>query len=67
MQLLSQVPGFEGKCTPTWLNTNTVDNRMDGGVTGFFKLTKKVLFFTIKTGEEFHGIIKNDVVVEYIS
>ena len=57
----STVEGFEGDCRPTWLNTNQVWNRLDGGVTGFFKhikMTKIGLY--VKTGKEFHGIILPD-------
>jgi len=60
MKLESYVKGYEGYCKPTWINKNQVYHRMDGGVTGFFKNTKKWLCFDIKIGEEFHGIIKND-------
>lgn len=56
----SQVEGFEGPCLPTWLNHNQVDNRLDGGVTGFFKLVDKFGGVPIrKKGAEFHGIIKD--------
>lgn len=62
--LTSVVPGFEGSCKPTWLNRNQIDIRLSGGVTGFFRLTKKVAWFPvpIKTGKEFHGIIRGRVV-----
>lgn len=61
-QLLdSAVDGFGGVCLPTWLNVNQVCIRVDGGVTGFFKLCKKVpglpLYF--RAGKEFHGRIVN--------
>jgi hypothetical protein len=60
MKFLSKVPGHEGLCKPTWLNTNEVYNRLDGGVTGFFKTVKRrLLVFYFRTGKEFHGIIKN--------
>lgn len=64
MILTSKVKGFEGPCKPVWLNTNQVDIRMGGGVTGFFKNTKPVLggLLEIKTGEEFHGMICNGFV-----
>ena len=57
--LISEVEGYEGECSPTWLNRNQFCNRMDNGTTGFFKLTKKIFcgLITIRTGEEFHGII----------
>jgi len=60
--LNSKVPGFVGECSPTWINYNQVDHRIDGGITGFFKLVKKVWIFKVKTGKEFHGIIKNGIV-----
>ena len=66
MDLISQVKGFEGPCKPTWLNQNTVCNRLDNGVTGYFKLTKiSTVFgipFTEGVGHEFHGIINNGIV-----
>ena len=65
--LISEVRGHEGKCKPTWLNLNTIYNRLDGGITGFFRNIKKSSFlffnFNFKYGEEFHGIIKNNKVV----
>lgn len=60
--ITSTVAGYEGICTPTWLNTNRVLNRLDGGVTGFFKLTRRRFGLYWKTGEEFHGILSNGVV-----
>ena len=54
----SRVKGHEGWCKPTWINQNQLDNRVDGGYTGFFRRVKKVWIFWIKTGPEFHGIIK---------
>lgn len=64
MILKSNVPYYEGPCKPTWLNRNQIDNRMDGGVSGFFKIVRKLRFlpFYVKTGREFHGIIKGGVV-----
>jgi hypothetical protein len=58
--LISKVPGHEGLCKPTWLNNNVIDNRLDGGITGFFKNVKKLGPFYFKTGKEFHGIILAD-------
>ena len=55
--LMSEVKGFEGLCKPTWINRNIVCIRLDGGITGFFKLVKKRWGFYFKTGKEFHGII----------
>jgi len=62
--LTSVVPGFEGNCKPVWLNRNQIYIRQSGGVTGFFRLTKKLAWLpiTIKTGKEFHGIIRGGVV-----
>jgi hypothetical protein len=48
----SKVPGFEGPCHYTWLNRNIVCHRLDGGVSGFFKL--------MSGSKEFHGIIWSD-------
>jgi hypothetical protein len=64
MKFLSIVPCFEGTCKPTWLNRNQIYNRVDGGVSGFFKLVRKPKFFPfyIKYGNEFHGIIHGRVV-----
>lgn len=62
--LISKVKGFEGTCSPTWLNTNQILNRLDQGVTGFFKLVKPSFFGLRKTGKEFHGIINQDGIVE---
>lgn len=65
--LKSTVPGFEGECVPIWINDNHVVNRFSNGVTGFFKLVeeKKIfgITFQFKTGKEFHGMVKNGVVV----
>lgn len=59
--LISEVEGFEGLCTPTWLNYNQIDIRTSGFVGGFFKSIKKHwLFGWIKTGKEFHGFIGVD-------
>ncbi len=54
----SNVKGYEGKCKPTWINKNQFCHRVDGGVTGFFKNVKKIWWFWIKVGKEFHGIVK---------
>lgn len=61
LQCLSIVPGHSGFCTPVWLNTNQIDTRISGGTTGFFRLTKPFWLFPlmlVKTGPEFHGIIR---------
>ena len=57
--LISKVKGYEGPCKPTWINKNQVCHRLDGGVTGFFKLVKKRFGFYFRTGKEFHGIVKD--------
>jgi hypothetical protein len=58
--LISEVPGHEGVCQHTWLNRNQVCTRFDGGITGFFRLVKKVRWWPwlVKYGEKFHGIIQ---------
>ncbi len=60
--LTSTVTGYEGTCTPTWLNSDTTCHRLDMGITGFFKLVKKKWWLYWTVGEEFHGIIKEGVV-----
>ena len=57
MILKSRVKGFEGECRHTWLNKNQIYNRLDGGITGFFKSVKYFLGFPFKVGKPFHGII----------
>jgi len=59
MILVSTIKEHEGLCKPVWLNENQVMHRLDGGVTGFFRLVKKIPYlpFYYKFGEEFHGII----------
>jgi len=56
--ILSKVPGFEGECRPTWVNRNEIYLRVDGGVSGFFRLTKRKWGITFKVGKEFHGIVR---------
>jgi hypothetical protein len=56
--LESNVPGYVGPCVPVWVNRNQVYHRLDGGITGFFRLVKKRWFGRQKVGEEFHGIIR---------
>lgn len=56
--LRSRVPSHEGPCIPTWLNQNTVCQRLDGGTTGFFQLVERSRFGVVKIGDEFHGIIR---------
>lgn len=43
-KLISEVVGFEGLCTPVWLNTNIICNRIDGGIT---KILKNILVFIL--------------------
>ena len=66
--LNSVVPGHEGECTPTWVNRYKILNRMDDGVSGFFKRVNvdTILGFTFKFryGNEFHGVIRNGEVHE---
>lgn len=60
MGLQSVVKGHEGDCELTWANRNSVDQLTSGGITGYFRNTKTICFglFTIKTGKEFHGIVR---------
>lgn len=64
----STVKDFEGECTPVWLNTNQLHNRIDAGITGFFKRVKRAkkgwFTFPYRYGDEFHGIIINGMVQE---
>jgi hypothetical protein len=61
----SEVPNHEGWCKPVWLNRNSVNLRIDGRVTGFFRLVRKHrLFGWIKTGEQFHGYVTSKGVVK---
>lgn len=63
--LASKVRGFDGRCFPTWLNTNAVCLRFGDGLTGFFRLARKVpglpLYYGV--GEEFHGRVESGEVV----
>ena len=56
--------GYPGPCAPVWVNQNTACHRLDGGVTGFFKLVRKRWFGLQKYGEEFHGIIRRGLEVD---
>ena len=57
------IKSYNGDCSPVWLNTNQIHNRLDNGITGFFKRVKKGWFgFTYRYGNEFYGIIKNGAV-----
>lgn len=51
--LISKVKGHEGRCFCTWKNTNQLDNRVDGGITGFFSLYRNPF-------KEFHGMFFKD-------
>ena len=62
--LTSKVKGYEGPCKPTWVNRNQVCNRFDGGVSGFFRLVRKRLGIHLKTGDQFHGIVRDGKIVE---
>jgi len=57
--LISNVSGYKDLCVPVWVNKNQVYNRLDRGITGFFRLVEKRFWGYKKIGEEFHGIIKN--------
>lgn len=51
---------------PVWLNKNKVHNRIDGGVTGFFREFERIMpgVYLLK-GEEYHGMItENSIVME---
>lgn len=63
--LMSKVPNHIGYCKPTWLNRNQVCNRLDGGISGFFKNVHSVWWWPlpVRYGEEFHGIIRGDAMV----
>jgi len=61
--LVSNVSGHKGLCAPTWINSNQTCNRLDQGITGFFKLVRKRWWGYQKVGKEFHGIVREDVVV----
>lgn len=55
----SEVSGHEGDCFSTWQNWNTIYNRLDGGVTGWYKCGKEIIpgvWFLY--GKEFHGIVE---------
>lgn len=49
---------YKGECYPIWINQNQVDNRLDGGVSGFFRQVKRWHGIPYCVGEEFHGIQK---------
>jgi hypothetical protein len=60
--LQSNVMHYEGPCVPVWLNDNQVCHRMDGGVSGFFKMVTPRWYGRQKYGEDFHGIMRGGVV-----
>lgn len=45
----------------TWRNDNQIDNRLDRGVSGFFRKAEPTFIPYVwkMTGEEFHGIVKD--------
>lgn len=51
------IPGHTGLCVAVWLNRNQVANRLDQGITGFFKHVEKGWIFYHTVGPEFHGRI----------
>ena len=51
--MISKVKGHEGRCYCTWKNNSTIDNRLDKGITGFFRLYKNPFV-------EFHGMFYKD-------
>lgn len=57
--LESEVSGHEGSCLFTWENKNQIDNRMERGVSGFFRHAESTIIPCVyrMTGEEFHGIV----------
>lgn len=58
----SLVRGYEGECSPTWLDGNSVSMRIIPRTTGFFKPVKKGWFgIKYRYGKEFHGYIGSDL------
>lgn len=58
----SFVPNHETMCVAVWLNRNQICNRLDGGVTGFFKAAERIFpGVYITKGKEFHGILRGGV------
>lgn len=57
----SEVPGHEGPCTAVWLNRNQVYNRIDQGISGFFRPVRKPGKFWARR-PEFHGVLRNGIV-----
>jgi hypothetical protein len=65
--LRSKVPGYVGQCVPVWVNDNSVCNRLDGGISGFFRLVRHRWYGRQKYGDEFHGIVREGLEVEMTS
>lgn len=65
--LQSKVPGYPGPCVPIWVNDNSVCNRLDGGISGFFRLVRHRWYGRQKYGDEFHGIVRAGLEVETTS
>lgn len=60
MRFMSIVAGHEGWCAPTWTNRNTINNRLDGCITGFYRKVVQrwwSLFIPVRVGPEFHACI----------
>lgn len=55
----SDVPNHKGPCLLTWANRNQIDNRLDGGISGFFRKAEPTIISWVyrMTGTEFHGIV----------
>lgn len=57
----STMVNHEGPCLPVWLNTNQVYNRLDSGVTGFFRNATEIFPCIYRLhGKTFHGIGRYD-------
>lgn len=57
--ITSAVPKHKGECLFTWKNKNQIDNRLDGGISGFFRSVEPTFIPCVHKmkGEEFHGIV----------
>lgn len=55
----SIVPDHKDSCFFTWRNENQIDNRLDGGVSGFFRKAESTFIPWVYklSGKEFHGIV----------
>ncbi len=61
--LVSMIRSNYGDSVPIWLNTNSIDNRFDGGITGFFRnITPICGPFFKEFGDVFHGKIRDCVI-----